>query len=223
MQAIKPTPNDKFIFLGDYVDGWPYAVETLKYLIEFKRNWNCIFLMGNHDSHWGLKGYLQSSTPGMAWLQNGGRPTLIAIDDEIIDNPSFADELLEFLGECKYSYLDDENRLFVHGGIRTTNPADTMPHDMMWDRGLWLNSLYHHDHPDQYEKKQEILDAYKEIYIGHTTVWKHSSKPLTIDNLTNMDTGAGWHGKLSAMDIDTKEVWQSRVVKRIYPDEFLDR
>ena len=38
-----------------------------------------------------------------------------------------------------------------------------------------------------------------------------------------MDTGAGWHGLLSAMDIDTKEIWQSDIVKRIYPDEFFAR
>jgi len=33
-----------------------------------------------------------------------------------------------------------------------------------------------------------------------------------------MDTGAGWSGKLTIMDIDTNEFWQSDVVKDLYPE-----
>lgn len=38
-------------------------------------------------------------------------------------------------------------------------------------------------------------------------------------NVWNIDTGAGWSGKLTIMDIDTKEYWQSDFVKELYPDE----
>jgi serine/threonine protein phosphatase 1 len=38
-------------------------------------------------------------------------------------------------------------------------------------------------------------------------------------NVWNIDTGAGFWGKLSALDIDTKEFWQSEPVKDLYPGE----
>jgi serine/threonine protein phosphatase 1 len=33
-----------------------------------------------------------------------------------------------------------------------------------------------------------------------------------------MDTGAGWAGKLTIMDVQTKEYWQSDPVQSLYPD-----
>ena len=38
-------------------------------------------------------------------------------------------------------------------------------------------------------------------------------------NVWNLDTGAGFYGKLTILDIETKEFWQSDVVKAIYPLE----
>lgn len=37
-------------------------------------------------------------------------------------------------------------------------------------------------------------------------------------NVINMDTGAGFHGKLSAFEIHTSELIQSDVVQTLYPD-----
>jgi serine/threonine protein phosphatase 1 len=38
-------------------------------------------------------------------------------------------------------------------------------------------------------------------------------------NVWNIDTGAAFTGKLSAIDIDTKDVFQSDTVKDLYPYE----
>jgi serine/threonine protein phosphatase 1 len=38
-------------------------------------------------------------------------------------------------------------------------------------------------------------------------------------NVWNIDTGAGFHGKLTALDISTKEFWQSDPVPALYPNE----
>jgi len=43
--------------------------------------------------------------------------------------------------------------------------------------------------------------------------------PMQGCNVWNVDTGAAFHGKLSAIDIETKEVYQSDVVQILYPDE----
>lgn len=38
-------------------------------------------------------------------------------------------------------------------------------------------------------------------------------------NVWNLDTGSGFSGKLTIMDIDTKEFWQSDFVRELYPNE----
>ena len=61
---------------------------------------------------------------------------------------------------------------------------------------------------------------FKEIYIGHTPVTRlGETVPLHYANVWNIDTGAAFKGPLSVVDVDTKEVWQSDPVYRLYPSE----
>jgi serine/threonine protein phosphatase 1 len=43
--------------------------------------------------------------------------------------------------------------------------------------------------------------------------------PVNIGNLWNLDTGAAYDGKITIMNIDTKEFEQSDPLYRLYPDE----
>ena len=47
INTIAPTPKDQLIFLGDYVDGWSQAVETIDYLMELEALYNCVYIKGN--------------------------------------------------------------------------------------------------------------------------------------------------------------------------------
>ena len=38
-------------------------------------------------------------------------------------------------------------------------------------------------------------------------------------NIWNLDTGAGWDGKLTMMDVNTGEYWQSDRITELYPNE----
>jgi serine/threonine protein phosphatase 1 len=44
--------HPEFIFIGDYIDKGENAVETLKFLIELEKRFNCTFLYGNHEYLW---------------------------------------------------------------------------------------------------------------------------------------------------------------------------
>ena len=64
------------------------------------------------------------------------------------------------------------------------------------------------------------LKHYNEIYIGHTpTINFKEDQPMNAVNVWNVDTGAAFTGKLSAINIDTKEVFQSDEVMTFYPEE----
>ena len=64
------------------------------------------------------------------------------------------------------------------------------------------------------------LELFKEIFIGHTPVTRiGQTKPVLAANVYNMDTGAAFKGRLSLMDVFSKEVYQSDEVWTLYPDE----
>jgi serine/threonine protein phosphatase 1 len=64
------------------------------------------------------------------------------------------------------------------------------------------------------------LKLYHEIYIGHTpTINYKVDVPMNGCNVWNIDTGAAFTGKLSIMNIDTKQFFQSDIVKELYPNE----
>ena len=62
--------------------------------------------------------------------------------------------------------------------------------------------------------------GYEAIFVGHTsTMIYNRPEPINWCNIWDIDTGAGWEWKLTFMDIDTKEFWQSDTSKSLYPGE----
>jgi serine/threonine protein phosphatase 1 len=112
-------------------------------------------------------------------------------------------------------YVED-NKLFVHGGIDPNIPLEKQHRDtLLWDRNLLINSkIKGHNRPDY-----KFTD-FDDIFVGHTTTWIfNTDKPVHYAEVWGLDTGAGWEGKLTIMDIDTKEYYQSDIVSDLYPGE----
>ena len=61
------------------------------------------------------------------------------------------------------------------------------------------------------------VNSFHEIYLGHTPTmnWK-TDKPMRAVNVLNIDTGTRQGGKLTIMDVRTKEYWQSDPVNELY-------
>jgi serine/threonine protein phosphatase 1 len=78
----------------------------------------------------------------------------------------------------------------------------------MWDRSL---SEYAYDcSRTKGCKIPKRLSKYDKIFVGHTTTQRYNTTlPLKLCNLWMLDTGAGWNEKITIMDIDTEEYWQS--------------
>ncbi|GAA3943749.1 hypothetical protein GO495_22885 [Chitinophaga oryziterrae] len=56
--------------------------------------------------------------------------------------------------------------------------------------------------------------------VRHTpTLTYNSDLPMHACNVWNIDTGAGFTGSLSALNIDTKEILQSDKIPFLYPRE----
>jgi serine/threonine protein phosphatase 1 len=213
--------TDTLIFLGDYVDGWSQSPQILDFLIELQTQQNCIFIKGNHDDL--LLDWLTNNTQNIdetMWYKHGGKATVEAY--KTISDEQKSKHIL-FLQNLRNSYIDNQNRLFVHAGFTNQNGIDSeyFPAMLYWDRTLWEMALSLNPALETnntlYPKR---LLLYTEIYIGHTPTTKiNQDIPVNAANVWNIDTGAGFWGKLTALDIDTKQFWQSDSLPSLYPNE----
>lgn len=198
--------NDRLICLGDIADGWTETAEALEFLI--KNIKNLVFVRGNHDQ-W-LKEWLQYGRSPIVWTLQGGQNTI----NSYLNHPEFPEigkRHLEFLKKTKCYYLDEENRLFVHGGVDLDKKIEeNEKRYLMWDRCLW-------DDRHRSDLVRKAIMQYKEIFVGHTSIYRFSHNPIWHNNICYMDTGGGWEGVLSMMDVESKEVFQSDKVSDLYP------
>jgi serine/threonine protein phosphatase 1 len=120
-------------------------------------------------------------------------------------------------------HQDEKQRLFVHAGfthIRGFHHEYFKPM-LYWDRSLWETALALDPVlPKDHIRYPARLKLYPEVFIGHTpTIQVGSKQPLQAACVWNLDTGAGFTGPLTLMDVDSKCYWQSDEVHTLYPGE----
>lgn len=190
---------DLLIALGDVCDGWPETRQAVDELLKIK---NLKFILGNHD-YLALQ-WMQYGIQHEEWLDQGGLATLHSYNAIAIEeHKNFFERALP--------YLVMDNKLFVHAGFNPLKRIEEQSVELLlWDRNLARIAI------DFYNKGIEApLTVYSEVYVGHTPI--ALGKPLQACGIWLMDTGAGWSGVLSLMNIDTKEVFTSDPVPLLYP------
>lgn len=193
---------DTLIQLGDVSDRHTRTAEVVEELISIP---SLIAIKGNHDS-WTCD-WLRTGVVTPEWLENGGRETIASYKR---DKSRFNLEVhLNFFSRSQLDYyIDSENRLFIHAGYTHLKGPEfeSSPSVCYTDRSLWKSSLM----AVKSKKRPNLLKAFTEIFLGHTpTLNWFQSQPMKAFNIWNLDTGAGTTGRLTIMDVDTKEYWQS--------------
>ena len=213
--------KDRLIFIGDYVDGWSESAEVVDFIIglqekcKFNMNLNgVICIRGNHDV-W-CSNYLNKGVAPNIWRMQGGQTT---IDSYVRTGLLVNEEHRKFFRSLHNYYVDENNRAFVHGGYISPKGLghEKYQADYYWDRDLWQRHALPGKNNTDLPK---LLRPHKEIFIGHTTTtnW-NTTKPMNACNVWNIDTGAGWEGVLTIMDVESKEYWQSDHSKDLYPND----
>ena len=195
---------------------------------------------GVHPDHWtqGGEGTLLSYAEAVDKVQtedfgDGYQPLRYAVDLNPYDVP--VEHHHFFKRMVLYHHDTERNYCFVHGGFSRISPirdqAQSNPRELYWNRTLWNLAQGCEE-----GVKLKTKDDFDLIFIGHTATTSFRVKetfteggiimpwgekitwPMYRGGIWNVDTGAGWDGKLTIMDVDTKEYWQSDPVKELYPD-----
>lgn len=240
IQALERAKFDKekdtLISLGDIADGWSEVPECVEYLLSCD---NLIAIRGNHDMwcrNWMMFGEVQR-----VWKNQGGKATIDAYG-RVYETQGYKERDIYMERHTKFFrtqlnyYIDEQNRGFVHGGFISKRGLGHEPYESnyFWDRDLWQLAMRNHKinkiigfettDPEESEEAKAHATRYfkhEELFIGHTsTVNWNTDKPMHYCNIWNLDTGGGFKGKITVMDVNTKEYWQSDLLPELYPDEY---
>jgi serine/threonine protein phosphatase 1 len=115
---------------------------------------------------------------------------------------------------------DEQGRCFVHAGFNRHLPfTGQIPSIYFWDRELWAAALEWqvNERINTGQPPLKIKTPFTSIFLGHTpTIRWNTTDPMRGSNVYNLDTGAGQSGRLTIMEIKTKEYWQSDPVTELY-------
>jgi serine/threonine protein phosphatase 1 len=202
LAELAPTPADRLVFLGDYIDRGAESRTTLDLLVELRETLpRAVFLRGNHEEM--LLAYLGFGGDGAdIFLRAGGAATLASYDIDLRTGrmPS-PDEVrarlprahLDFLREGLRLHREEGGYLFVHAGVRPGVALDRqVPSDLLWIREEFLAG--EHGFPQT-------------IVFGHTPVrdvWFQPRRRIALD------TGCVFGGRLSAIDLTEGVLHQVR-------------
>lgn len=196
--------NDILINLGDVVDGGFYTKQCIDLLLNVKHH---ILINGNHDQ-WALHWFLTGGELPI-WYHQGGMFTIRSYNHDFKSVPK---SHIDFLKSARTYYIDDKQRIFVHGGFDAFKPIEEQQEfDIMWDRSL-IEVARGTAPEDGIQTIPGIeIPGYNMVFVGHTSTQLYGSLlPLRFNNLMMLDTGAGWNGKLTLMNVDTLQFYQSK-------------
>jgi serine/threonine protein phosphatase 1 len=222
--------EDTLVQLGDITDGYAQVYECVEELMKVQ---HLVAIKGNHDE-W-FNNFLQTGFHPNNWTQ-GGEGTLrsyLAASSRVDEIPlyGFIHPLAltpadippshrQFFRDQQIFYIDDNNNCFIHAGFNRHIPFHRQePTAYYWNRDLWLEALsWKAGNKFRLAKQNfKMKTRFHEIFIGHTrTIMWDTDKPMQAANIYNLDTGGGGGGRLTIMNIDTKEFWQSDPVSELY-------
>lgn len=117
ISKLKVRDNDKFIFLGDYIDRGPYSKGVLDYVLNILDTYEgSVALKGNHEQLAIDAIRYRSEYMIYSWIRNGGGITIKSYCDhvDLYEDDLISPEHFKFIVNLPF-YYEDENFIFVHG------------------------------------------------------------------------------------------------------------
>lgn len=219
---------DTLVFVGDYIDRGPRSAQVVQLIrkeLPKKTSANIVTLRGNHEDAWlrvATDGWpefvLPPSNGCLACLRSftGGpvpadeeRPADAELEG-LFSASFFPGDVLAWMSELRWWY-EDEHAIYVHAGVpehegRWLHPSEVDPKVIL----VWLRT-------------EAFFREYKGklIVVGHTTTdalppelsTYTPSDPMDMwvyEKVIGIDTGCGKGGFLTAIELPSRKVYESR-------------
>jgi serine/threonine protein phosphatase 1 len=190
IEAIRPRPEDCIVTLGDYINRGPDSRGVIERLIDLKDRYRLVTLLGNHEEM--LFEALAESFPLVDFLDVGGDATLDSYGPDRVLS-LIPNDHLKFLKSC-LDYHETESHIFVHAGYESHLPMGEQSALVL--RWAPLGNSVPEPHVSG-----------KTVIAGHNS--QKNGEILDLGNAKVIDTycyGGGW---LTALDVQTEQVWQA--------------
>lgn len=186
LQTIDPTPSDTLVMLGDYVNRGPDSRGVLELLLAWQGRCQLIPILGNHEEM-----MLDSRNDRHAlqrWAFQGGDKTLdsYGVAATVADIPQTH---WDFLASCQ-PYFETERFVFAHANYCWYSALPDQPTDLL----RWTSID---------ESPPRAHTNGKTFVLGHT--------PGAVRDYgfyRCLDTGCGFGGCLTAMEVNHRTLWQ---------------
>ncbi len=190
LDVIQPGPDDIVVTLGDYVDRGPDSRGVVDTLVELGAKTRLVGILGNHEEM--MLDVILHGAPHHEWLRFGGVDTLesYGFDGDLDILPPEHQEFFDSLGD----YFVHEDYFFTHAAYDAHIPLEHQPTEML----RWYHLTEGVPGPHH---------SGKIAVVGHTA--NKDGEILDAGHIICLDTycyGGGW---LTAMDLNTRQIWQA--------------
>lgn len=221
------TEEDTLVFLGDYVDRGPHSAQVVRWMMDAPNHTpaKIVALRGNHEDSWlrviddGWDGFCMPPLNGcLAALRSfvgGPIPELGALPtaEELASlrrGKFFPPEVVSWMRQLPYWY-EDEHAIYVHAGLPQSpfgflHPKDVKnPLALLWCRNQEFFRDYRGKRVIFGHTRTELLPPELSDYTPEdpTDMWAG-------ENVVGLDTGCGNGGFLTALELPSLQVYESR-------------
>lgn len=190
LEVIDPQPDDTIITLGDYVDRGPDSRGVIEQLIALAGHCRLVPLLGNHDEVM-LEVCDGAEDVFDDWLLFGGEATVASYGGMVPEG--VPQQHIDFLRNC-LPFYETPSHFFVHGSYEADVPLQRQLSVVL----LWDSLKFRRPGPH---------GSGKTAIVGHTA--QHSGEILDLGYLKCIDTCCYGEGWLTALDVESGQVWQA--------------
>lgn len=193
LAAAAPTPADRLITLGDYIDRGPDSRGVLDQLVALKKTHQFISLRGNHDQM--MLDARQGHDFLQEWLYCGGKATLQSYGDSALPAGELAqvpEAHWQFLEKDCVNWYETEKHFFVHANADPDTPIAEQPLYLLQWEAL-------------FDPKPH--SSGKIMVCGHTK--QRSGLPRNEGHTICIDTWVYGEGWLTCLELETGRLWQA--------------
>lgn len=187
LDMLAVTAADTVVFLGDVIDRGPATRQVIDDILALARRTKVVCLMGNHEEM--MRDAISGRGLFNTWLDVGGKATLDSYGGAIENIPP---QHLRFLVSTR-PYYETDTEIFVHASLE---PELSLPNQTaIFLRWKHLGG------------SESPHISGKRVICGHTP--QSDGVPLVFNGWVCLDTFAHGGQWLSALDVQTNEVFQA--------------